>query len=280
MSEIFSWLQKSEVEKKSGTAVVTETVLPPVEMTLVKPRQDTKFDLAGADQRIRYVLDPLTETGEHYRLLRAKLSQLQKERGLRTLLVSSTVPQEGKTFTACCLAGVFAQEPGKKVLLIDADLRKPRAGKDLGIDSPGQAPGLSQVLRGEIRAEDALLGSSDQEFFLLPAGPVPGDPAELLSSPLLEETIRSMSTRFDWVVVDSPPVLALADVSLIAPLCDAVLLIVRSGRTPSKMVKEAVERLGKDKICGIVLNRGRYPKSSKYYYSYYSHYGKNKRKQR
>jgi protein-tyrosine kinase len=289
MSEIFSWLKRAELDKRKSDS---ESAANPVELyyanqektvTAVKSesfsredapakleiRSDAKFDLAAADRRIRSVLDPVTLVGEHYRLLRAKLSLLQKERGIKTLLITSSLPFEGKTFTACCLAGVFAQEPGKRVLLIDADLRKPRAGQDLGVNHASRPEGLSNILRGEKSAEDVLLSSSKLDFFLLPGGPVPEDPAELLSSAHLEHTLRDMTEIFDWIVIDSPPVIALADATLIARLCDAVVMVVHTDRTPSKLVKESIERIGRDKICGVILNRGRHVKSSQYYYYHY-----------
>jgi capsular exopolysaccharide synthesis family protein len=290
MSEIFRWLKKTELERKriipepSGPAIeLAEDDHPPTlhvdGSTLpgdnghpagTAIRTDARFDLAGADASIKVVLDPLTDVGEQYRLLRAKLSLMQKQRGIKTLLVTSTVPSEGKTFTACCLAGVFAQEPGKRVLLIDADLRRPKAARDLGLVGNSEMSGLSQVLRGEVPPQEVMLSSNSLNFYLMPAGSVPSDPAELLSSPLLEQTVSPLRDGFDWIVFDSPPVLALADASLLAPLCDAVLLVVRTDSTPVKLVKEAIARLGADKICGIIMNRGRRrDKSNYYYYKYY-----------
>jgi Mrp family chromosome partitioning ATPase len=90
-----------------------------------------------------------------------------------------------------------------------------------------------------------------------------------LSSPLLEQTITPLREGFDWIVIDSPPVLALADASLLVPLCDAVLLVVRTDKTPVKLIKEAIARLGADKICGIVMNRGKNRHSNNYYYYRY-----------
>ena len=290
MSEIFSWLKKAELEKRTArtgaqapSIQVSEVpdfgkIIPGSELSpsvkhaapeKIVIRDDARFDLAGADQRIREVLDPVTLVGEQYRLLRAKLSQLQKQKGIKTLLVTSSIPAEGKTFTACCLAGVFAQETGRRVLLIDADLRKPRAEHELGVNHAGQPDGLSQVLRGERVAEEALLHSAKTDLFLLPAGPVPEDPAELLSSPSLELVIKRMSQIFDWVVIDSPPIMALADSSLLAPLCDTTLLVVRAGKTPSKLIQESIERIGRDRICGVLMNRSRRVRSSHYYYHYY-----------
>jgi capsular exopolysaccharide synthesis family protein len=298
MSEIFSWLKRAELEKRksmveaapkpvpaysgiheeTATAVEPAPALPDLAPGGIKIRMDAQFDLAAADGRIRSVLDPLTLVGEQYRLLRAKLSLMQKERGIRSLLVTSSVPAEGKTFTACCLAGVFAQEPGKRVLLMDADLRKPRAGRDLGVKDSTHQVGLLEVLRGEKKAEEVLLSSSRMDFFLLPGGSVPDDPAELLSSPNLEHTIRSLTEMFDWVIIDAPPIIGLADTSLIAPLCDAVLLVVHTDKTPAKLAKEAVERIGRAKFCGVVMNRGKHVRASRYYYyNYYHRKGQGRR---
>jgi protein-tyrosine kinase len=295
MSEIFRWLKKTDVEQMRtipeparSTVEVAEEEQPPMPDVAGPPlhednflpaaiaiRTDARFDLAGADQRIKEVLDPLTDVGEQYRLLRAKLAMMQKQSGMKTLLVTSTVPSEGKTFTACSLAGVFAQEPGRRVLLIDADLRKPKAAWELGLAGHQEIAGLSQVLRGEAAPDNVMLSSSSLDFYLMPSGPVPSDPAELLSSPLLDQTMRPLKDRFDWIVVDSPPVLGLADASLLAPLCDAVLLVVRTDKTPVKLVKEAVARLGADKICGVILNRGKRREASNYYY--YRYYRKSTR---
>jgi capsular exopolysaccharide synthesis family protein len=290
MSEIFSWLKKSELERRrippeppGPTVQLQEAkhVEDPGATASARPedqiwqadmafRTDARFDLAGADSRIKSVLDPHTDVGEQYRLLRAKLSLMQKQRGIKTLLVTSTLPSEGKTFTACCLAGVFAQEPGKRVLLMDADLRRPKAARDLGLARGSDISGLSQVLRGEVAPQAVMLGSNSLNFYLMPAGTVPSDPAELLSSPLLEQTIRPLKECFDWIVLDSPPVLALADASLLAQISDAALLVIRTDRTPVKLIKEAVARLGAEKICGIVMNRGLHrDKSNYYYYQYY-----------
>ncbi len=293
MSEIFRWLKKTELQRSrvipepSGpTAGVPEAEqTPALDIAATTASEDdgrpagiaipndAQFDLEHADARIKAVLDPLTDVGEQYRLLRAKLSLMQKQRGIKSLLVTSTVPSEGKTFTACCLAGVFAQEPSKRVLLMSADLRRPTASRDLGLTNGSDRRGLSEVLRGEVGPQDVMLSSNSLNFYLMPAGTVPSDPAELLSSPLLEQTMIPLREGFDWIILDSPPVLALADASLLAPLCDGVLLVVRTEKTPLKLIKEAVARLGADKICGIVMNRGRRREKSKYYY--YRYYRKS-----
>lgn len=290
MSEIFRRLQETGLERRRIVSEASGQVIqvaeaeqaPAVDVTAVPVsddngtppamaiRADARFNLENADARIKTVIDPLTDVGEQYRMLRAKLAQMQKQRGIKTLLVTSTLPSEGKTFTACCLASIFAQEPGKRVLLMDADLRRPHAARDLGVPDSANMSGLTQVLRGEIASQDVMISSNSLNFYLVPAGTVPTDPAELLSSPLLEQTISPLKEGFNWIVIDSPPILALADASLLAPLCDAVLLVVRTDKTPVKLIKEAVARLGADNICGIIMNRGRHrEKSNYYYYRYY-----------
>jgi protein-tyrosine kinase len=228
-----------------------------------------KFDLSGADRQIRTVLDPLTLVGEQFRVLRSKLGLMQKQRGIKTVLVTSTVPEEGKTFTACGLAGVMAQEPGKRLILIDADMRKASSGPGLGLNGASSSAGLSRVLTGEIAFQNALLNSTNLEFYFLPAGPFPRNPSELLSSPKLEQTIKTAASIFDWVIIDSPPVIGLADTTLLAHLCDAILLVVRADSTPTKLVVDAVQKIGKERICGVVMNRQKHVNSSRYYYSYY-----------
>jgi hypothetical protein len=173
MSEIFSWLKRAEVERRKWTPdevswpseeekvtdvpAITKDSKRSTDLEVHVPdtldiRSDVRFDLHSADRQILAVMQPFTLVGEQYRLLRAKLSLMQKERGIKTLLVTSSVPDEGKTFTACCLSGIIAQEPGRKVLLIDADLRKPMIERSLGMTGGVEVSGLAQVLRGEADA--------------------------------------------------------------------------------------------------------------------------------
>ena len=289
MSEIFSWMKQgpekgkrileiavprveavqnppaSEPEKIEEPSPLGEAIAPRVEV-----HSTVQFDLKGADYRVKHVLDPITLVGEQFRRLRAILSLMQKQRGIKALLVTSACPGEGKTFAACSLAGVLAQDPGRRVLLIDADLRKPRAEKQVGMKADaGTVTGLSEVLRGEIDIMDSIAGSLGGDLFLLPAGKIPANPSELLSSPILEKSLKMASHAFDWVVIDSPPVLALSDASVMAPVVDAILLVVQAAVTPSKLVKEATSRLGPEKICGVVMNRVKYLRASHYYYHYY-----------
>jgi capsular exopolysaccharide synthesis family protein len=289
MSELFGWLRQGEgakVRKVAGTRAprfemrpTATRVEPQIPRGVLEPGEEAvpraeirsivEFDLGAADFRVKSVLDPLTIVGEQFRRLRTSMSLMQKQRGIRSVLVTSACPGEGKTFAACGLAGVLAQEPGRRVLIIDADLRKPRAAMQLGIKGDsGAVAGLSGVLRGEADLMDSVAGSLNGDLFFLPAGRIPPNPSELLTSPLLETTLRTAKNVFGWIVIDAPPILVLSDAAVIAPLCDAILLVVHAGVTPSKLVREAAQRLGREKMCGVVINRIRHIESA-YYYRYY-----------
>lgn len=286
MSEIFDFLKKTEAKqanepRDSFKEPASELPQPLTDLnpavTFSKEQSpanveicsDIKFDLTTASVQLKNVLDPLTLVGEQFRLLRSKLGLMQKQRGIKTILVTSSVPDEGKTFTASGLAGVFAQEPGKRVVLIDADMRKPKSGWNFGLNGSTESRGLSEVLRGHQEFSGELFMGLSSTFFFLPSGPIPSNPSELLSSPNLERTIKTAAANFDWVIIDSPPVLALADTMLIAPLVDAVVLVIRANSTASKLIQETVNHIGRERVCGVVLNRQKRIHSSRYYYQYY-----------
>ena len=288
MSEIFDFLKKTEAERKRSSALpVSELDMPAAEPIAPKPEQEVflkmeapvpvesdvlnsePFDLSQATHQMLSVLDPMTMFGEQFRVLRTKLGLMQKQTGIKTILVTSTVPQEGKSFTASALAGVFAQEEGKRVVIIDTDMRKNGSGKDFGLNGNSGNVGTAQVLQGVAEFRTALLKSQSPEFWFLPAGSLPKNPSELLSSPNLEQLLKTAAESFDLVIVDSPPVLSLSDPTLIAPLCDTVVLVVRANSTPSKFVQETINRIGREKICGVVLNRQKQLRTSRYYYQYY-----------
>jgi capsular exopolysaccharide synthesis family protein len=224
-----------------------------------------QMPLRAADPRLEMILDPLTVIGEQYRIVRAKLSLLKRERDITSVLITSTAASEGKTLSACGLSGLLAQEANGRILLIDADLRKPDAHEQLGALNK-ESRSLVRVLRGEIELEDALIKFAGSEFYFLAAGPTPQNPSELLSSENLEKALKRAKELFDWVVIDSPPVLPIADTSLIAPQCDAAVLVIRANSTPAKLIKSAIQLVGKERCCGVLLNRVSSPPSSPNYY--------------
>jgi capsular exopolysaccharide synthesis family protein len=167
------------------------------------------------------------------------------------LLVTSPATGDGKSITAANFALTMAQEFNRRVVLLDADLRRPTVHALFGI--PDQ-PGLVDVLAGTASLDDALVLLPDVHLAVLPAGRAPAQPAELLGSSAMRRTLEALRSRFDRVLVDVPPVLPLADVGVLAPQCDGVLLVVRAGVTPKPLIERALNTFEAERLLGVVLN--------------------------
>ena len=191
----------------------------------------------------------------------------QRSAGGRSILVSSTAPGEGKTLVSSNLALALAMA-GQRVLLVDADMRRPKVHETFGCPL---APGLSNVLVGETAVEAAIQPSGSDNLSILSAGTLPPNPPELLGSSPFAELLTAMSSRFDWVVLDSPPVRAVADAAIIAHLATAVVFVVGSEMTDAASAKSALDRLAatQGKVAGVVLNRVQLRRHSYYYARYY-----------
>jgi capsular exopolysaccharide synthesis family protein len=204
---------------------------------------------------------------EEFRTLRSRLYQLREKMPLKKLLVSSSLPQEGKSFVAANLAQVLVKQHGRRVLLIDADLRGPKLHLALGTT---EVPGLSDYLLGE-RDEFAVIhrGPMDNLFFI-PTGKHVSSPAELVANGRLKFLLNRVEALFDWIVVDSPPAVTVSDPSLLANFCDGVLLVVRSTVTPFDMARKARMEFGDKQLLGVVLNGVESDSSTyaRYYYTY------------
>jgi capsular exopolysaccharide synthesis family protein len=221
------------------------------------------------DDRVRDVVEGRSAIAtEQYQMMRADLIA-QKHRGMKRLIITSAVPGEGKTFVASCLAGILAKEQDRKVLLVDADLRTGSAGYIMGIENRNAVHGLSDVLSGKANVEDSMIPYADGNLFFLPAGHTVQNPIELLSSPRLQEMLDDLTMLFDWVIVDSPPIVPIADTNLLIPVCDAAIVVVRADSTPVSLAKQAVSKVGREKVSGVILNCVRKIKTSNYYGHYY-----------
>jgi capsular exopolysaccharide synthesis family protein len=203
---------------------------------------------------------------EHYRKLRTRILQLQAMKPFRTLLVVSPSPKEGKTVTVLNLGLSFSMLDSFKVLVVDGDLRKGNIGKLLGVDD---RPGLTNLIDGSAKLEDAILKCDDIPIHFLLHGNSKIQAAELLNSPQLGKQLRRISEQFDLVLVDSAPVNLITDTQLLAGSCDAVLLVARAFSTTRKSLEQAVQDLSPHRIIGTVLNGG--PRSLGYrrYNGYY-----------
>jgi capsular exopolysaccharide synthesis family protein len=191
------------------------------------------------------------QTGqETFRVLHHRLEQLRRRRPLRKLLVSSAIPQEGKTTIAVNLAVVLARA-SRRVLLIDADLRHPGVHRALGL--PAQA-GLGDWLEGRSDRDEALRRVEPYGFYYLPAGEAQSNPGEILRQAPLEEFLTATAGSYDWVVIDSPPLAPFVDAHHLATLVDGVLLVLRRGVTPRSALEQAVTSLDRAYVAGVVVN--------------------------
>ena len=209
------------------------------------------------------------EFGEAFRSLRTALAFSNSSTGSRVILVTSSQPLEGKTTTACNIAIALALG-GERVLLIDADLRRPSVPKALGVE-PGV--GLSNLLTGQASPREAVRTTHTDNLWVMTSGQIPPNPSELLASERMGTLLKTENGWFDWIVVDAPPVLAVTDAVLMAPMATGVAFVVRSEMTPQRHVKRALQTLmsGEPRLLGLVLN-GVDLKRNKYYYSRYYGY--------
>ena len=202
---------------------------------------------------------------EEFRTLRSRLYQIREKMQLKRLLVTSALPKEGKSFVAANLAQVLVRQHGRRALLIDGDLRNPGMHRHLGAP---QTPGLSDYLAGECDEFAILQRGSMENLFFIPAGRVVTSAPELLANGRLKLLLQRLEPMFDWVVLDSSPVIPVSDSTLIAGNCDGVLIVVRSNVTPSELAKRAREEFPDKLLLGVVLNGAPFGKLSqaKYYY--------------
>ena len=213
--------------------------------------------------------DPATPGAEQLRTLRSRLYQMRGNQTLRTILVTSSIPGEGKTFVSGNLAQAIVRQPDRRALLIDADLRRPRLHLPLGAPL---APGLTDYLRGEVDEFAIIQSGQESNLCFISGGNEVTNPSELLSNGRLKALLDRVTPVFDWVILDSPPCLPVADASVLGDMCDGVLLVVRAGSTPSELAQKACQELAGKTIIGVVLNaveRGHLYDS--YYYDGYGY---------
>lgn len=209
---------------------------------------------------------------ESYRVLRSNVRFAAVDTPLHSLLVTSTVPGEGKSVTAYNLAVAMALD-GRNVILVDTDLRRPTMHEKAKV---AQQPGLTNVLVGHTSLDDAIKETSIPGLRVLPAGPLPPNPAELLNSQAMKQLHKALKDQADIVVFDSPPCLATADAQVMAAETDGVLYVVQFGEAKKSAVRHAVEMLrqARTRILGVVFNKiDLTAKRDAYYYGYYGYYG-------
>jgi capsular exopolysaccharide synthesis family protein len=205
---------------------------------------------------------------EQFRTLRSRLYQLRGSQQLRTLLVASSVPAEGKTFVTNNLAQAIVRQPDRRCLIIDADLRCSRLHVPLGAPP---SPGLTDYLLGNADEATVIQHGHEGNLCFIPGGKEVANPSELLLNGRLKTLLDRVTPIFDWVILDSPPLLPVADASLLADHVDGVILVVRAASTPTQAAERACQELQGRNVIGVVLNA--VEQSQTYGSYYYAGYG-------
>ncbi|SRR6266446_3409407 len=207
--------------------------------------------------------DSLESADESYRALRTRLMRMRIDRGMRSIIVTSSVQGEGKTHISTNLAHCCAQLHELRVLLIDGDIRSCGLSRALSLPS---SPGLGEVLSGNSEKDQAIIATDNPNLYLLGAGAAALPPAELFAGRRWQEFVQWCKESFDLVLVDSPPILNLADVELMTAACDGVVMVVRAQRTKREQLQKSASQIDAKKFLGLVYNA--VENGSRYGYAY------------
>ncbi len=223
----------------------------------------------GASSRIALVTNPASPEADRFRFLRMRLRELKETANLHNIVITSPLPQDGKSTIALNLATALAEGGKRSVLLVDGDLHCPRLASSLGIPA---RPGLAECIESGLDPMSAIRRIEPLKWYFLQAGITKANPSELLHFHAACESFNAVAGLFDWILFDTPPVLPLTDaLSLSKNMAASVLMVVRANWTSSNALEEAVARIGPKNIFGIVLNRaeGVDRLYSRYYKLYY-----------
>lgn len=276
-----SALEEVELAGESLVEGAVETPIPLREMRkglveLEEKEHDTWEKRSEKWKHVEWKVDPrfsvfadealFRHGAEKFRTLRSRLYQVAAVRPLKRILITSSVPEEGKTFISSNLAQSFARQENKKVLLIDADLRASRLHLAMGAQG---TPGMADYLRGDADESQVIQVGAQGNLCFIPGGTAVSNPSELLHSEKMKSLLDRLSPVFDWIVIDSPPAIAVHDSSILADMCDGVLFVVRAGSTDFEVAQKAAAEFRSDSLLGVVLNRvDKNETYGDYYYGY------------
>jgi protein-tyrosine kinase len=287
MSKIHLALEKAEKER--AEELMKKTIPAPVREVGTKTDPGpavpaVRFDTLKADESLVALFQPRSLISEQFRKLRTQLLRLNLARPVKTIMVTSALQGEGKSFVAANLAIGIAHDLHLHALLVDCDLRNPSVAPMFGYNG---VQGIADYLKGQGEVSNFLVKTELEKLSLMPGGTIPENPTEIIGSQRMAALVEELKTRYDdrFIILDSTPLLATAEPDVLAKLVDGVLIVVRAGMTPRETVKQALSFLDKDKILGVVLNDvnfkysalgARYFGGDGYSYGYGYGYGKPK----
>jgi len=262
-------LQSAERAKRAAENGADPATFVPVEIQpqpLMQPQEFESVPVSiGSQSKLVSLVDKDGLAAEKFRFLAVRLRQLQQNRTLKKILITSTIPAEGKSMVAANLACTLARRRQQKTLIIDGDLRRPTIATQFGL---GKAPGLSEWLQRGSGPVTGIYQLEGAGLWILPAGSALQNPLELMQTGALSALMKQLSAWFDWIVIDSPPVLPLGDTSIWARLADGILLVTRQGVTQKKQLQRGLEALDQSKLLGGLINSSAAVAHSNYYYHY------------
>ncbi len=217
-----------------------------------------------AQGRLVSVSEKDSPAAEAFRLLAVRLRHLRRDRPLKKVLITSSIPQEGKSTCSANLACSLALRAQQRTLLLEGDVRRPSLSQIFALAA---RPGLCEWLRGERKLAETIYFLEGPGLWFMPAGSSPSNPLELLQSGKVTTLIDQLAELFDWIVIDTPPVLPLADTSVWSRLADGILLVARQGTTEKRQLQKAVDAVESQKLIGALLNSSNSAPHTDYYYT-------------
>lgn len=248
---------RKNLEQEERKAVLAQI---PVEAATVLP-----------ECRLAMIDEPRGLAADRFRLLRMALRDRKRASQIKTVLVTSPLPMDGKSTVAANLATVLAERGKSSVLLVESDMHRPVLCNMFGLSD---GPGLAECLQDGLNPLSLVRRVDPLPFYLLKAGEAKSSPSDLLQSALLPIILENVAGLFDWILIDSPPVVPLSDAVLLSKHADAIFLVARARTTPRNEVKRAVSLLGADRITGIIFNAAE--RLNKVYSKYSEYYGKRR----
>jgi len=278
LGKINDALVKSDKESKAPTSAKKASTYKVYDRkTREKESSDvirTVFKNRDSDKKLVSLFEPQSFEAEQFKHLRTNILFPVSGKPPRSIMITSAVPGEGKSFVASNLAVSIAQNIDQHVLLMDCDIREPTIHSNFGFD---ETVGLSEYLSKKMPLSSLLLKTDVNKLTILPSGKPPQNPAELMSSNQMSELLKEVTSKYSnrYIIIDSPPPHLTSETSVIARQVDGILLVVKSGSTDRAMIEELLEMMGKEKVLGVILNW--FDMSSMKYYGYnkYSKYRKS-----